>query len=135
MDTDLYLRIAKRFDMVFVHQIWSRFRDHTGQKTAHKTPEGMSERIYILDKFYSDMDTVPVEAVKVRRAAYAWAYWCRGYRCFLIGNDWYGGFTDFIRAFKYDPFIFLRKDVLVKNLKMILSLSGIEDVAKRMRSH
>ena len=126
MDTDIWLRLGLLgFRIVYVAEIWSRHRKHPAQSSAQRTPRGGEERLRVLNKVYGTKRVLPPAVIRVRRTAYAWAYYRRGFWLLLEGS-WRKGIVDLARCVAYDPFVLLRRRILRRCLLQTLRLVGIK---------
>ena len=124
MDIDMWLRLYIQSGTAYVPEVLSRFRQHPEQKTAQASSQGGDERLRVLNKIYNAKNRLPPDAAKVRRTAYAWAYWRRGF-WLLIEGSWRDGITDLAKSLVYNPTVCLRPPILKRFLVQILRLIGI----------
>jgi glycosyltransferase involved in cell wall biosynthesis len=83
-DWELWLRIARRYEMDYVDEPLAKYRLHAGN--VHKDQERMKTgRLAVLDKFFADA-TLPPGLRRVRRRAYGAAYTNFGFFYYFDGE-------------------------------------------------
>jgi len=118
MDLDYWIRMGLNFNVGYVPRIIAKFRVHPQSKSKR---EGFfrvtDEYLYVLDKVYSQPGGIPSSLVKLKKKAYASAFFMGAHDSIQEGR-YLSGLHLFFEALNRWPFIIFT----TKNIKKILIL-------------
>lgn len=131
LDWEFWLRAARVGKLLYLPgKSWAVLRGHSAAKTTALTHKMGEDYLRVLDKFYQGAD-LPPEAQKVRREAYARAYWFMASGAIEQGRGFPEGARWLLRSFVSH----LRPTWLRPLMTVRLTLAIAQDVGRRAISN